>query len=285
MPPRLRLFLMLAPAVGVIGLLFGSGLIVALMRSLNYMPVIGLNDPSFAAYVRVLTSPDFLAAFLLTFHIAFTSTLLSAIIAIAAALLLRRTFPGRGLANVLFQLNLTIPHIVGAIGILYLFSQSGSFARLGHAAGLIARPADFPALVFDPAAIGIILHYVWKEVPFIGLIVLAQMQTIGTDHESTARALGASPWQAFRHALLPMILPGVTAASVICFAFAFGAYEIPALLGASYPQALPVLAYRSFTDVDLNSRPDAMAMAVIITLISAALIQVYTRALRAMVQR
>lgn len=285
MPHRLRLFLMLAPAVGVIGLLFGGGLTFALLRSFNYMPVIGLNDPDLAAYTRVLTNPDFLFSFLLTFHIAFTSTVLAAVIAIAAALLIRATTTGRGIITFLFQLNLTVPHIVGAIGILYLFSQSGSFARLGYAAGLITRPADFPALVFDPAAIGIILHYVWKEVPFIGIVVLAQMQTIGTDHESTARSLGATPWQAFRHALLPVILPGVIAASVIAFAFAFGAYEIPAVLGASYPQALPVLAYRSFTDVDLASRPDAMAMAVIITLISAALIWAYTRALRAMVQR
>jgi putative spermidine/putrescine transport system permease protein len=284
MPHRLRLILMLAPAVAVIGVPFGGGLVVALMRSFNYMPVIGLTDPNLQAYLRVLTNPDFLSSFLLTFHIAFTSTVLSALIAIAAALLIRATQTGRSLITFLFQLNLTVPHIVGAIGILYLFSQSGSFARLGHAAGLIARPGDFPAMVFDPAAIGIILHYIWKEVPFIGIVVLAQMQTIGTNHESVARSLGATPWQAFRHALLPLILPGVIAASVICFAFAFGAYEIPALLGASYPQALPVLAYRSFTDVDLASRPDAMAMAVIITCVSAALIWAYTRALRAMVR-
>ena len=284
MTHRLRLFLMLAPAVAVIGLLFGGGLVFALMRSLNYMPVIGLHDPSFAAYHRVITNPDFLWSFLLTFHIAFTSTLIAALLALAAALLIRATRTGRGLVAFLFQLNLTVPHIVGAIGILYLFSQSGSFARLGYAAGLITRPADFPALVFDPAAIGIMLHYVWKEVPFIGLVILAQMQTIGTDHESTARTLGATPLQAFRHALLPLLLPGLTAASIIAFAFAFGAYEIPALLGASYPQALPVLAYRSFTDVDLASRPDAMAMAVIITCVSAALIWAYTRALRAMVR-
>ena len=67
--------------------------------------------------------------------------------------------------------------------------------------GLIARPGEFPALVFDPWAIGIILQYVWKEVPFIGVIVLAQMQALGTDYESVARSLGANRWQAFRHVL------------------------------------------------------------------------------------
>ncbi|MGL5008363.1 MAG: ABC transporter permease, partial [Paracoccaceae bacterium] len=277
MTDRQRLALMLGPALVVIGVLFGGGLLIALMRSFNYMPVIGLTEPNLDAYRAVLGDADFLQSFLLTFHIAFTATLLSAIIAVGAALLLRGAFAGRGVMRFLFQLNLTVPHIVGAVGILYLFSQSGTFARLGHAAGMIGRPADFPALIYDPYAIGIILHYVWKEVPFIGLIVLAQMQALGTDHEAVARSLGASRGQAFRHVLLPLIAPGVISASVIAFAFAFGASEIPALLGASHPQALPVLAYHSFTDVDLAARPEAMAMAVVIAVMSGAMIWVYLR--------
>ena len=284
MSDRLKIALLLTPALLVIGVLFFGGLLVGLMRSFNYMPVIGLTRPNLDAYIAVFTDREFYLSFLLTFHIAFTSTVLSAIIAIGAALLLRRTFFGRGAINFLFQLNLTVPHIVGAIGILYLFSQSGSFARLGHAAGLIDQPRDFPALVFDPYAIGIILQYVWKEVPFIGVIVLAQMQALGTDYESVARSLGASRWQAFRHVLLPLILPGVLSASVIVFAFTFGAFEIPALLGASHPQALPVLAYKSYTDVDLAARPQAMAMAVIIALLSGLMIWIYLRATRAAVR-
>jgi putative spermidine/putrescine transport system permease protein len=280
MPDRVKIMLLLLPACLVIGGLFLGGLLIGVMRSFNYMPVIGLTEPDLAAYRAVFSNPDFYRSFLLTFHIAFTSTGISAVIAVAAALLLRRTFAGRGLISFLFQLNLTVPHLVGAIGILYLFSQSGMFARLAAEFGMIARPGDFPALVFDPYAIGIILQYVWKEVPFIGVIVLANMQAIGQDHEAVARSLGASRWQAFRHVLLPMILPGVLSASVIVFAFTFGAYEIPAVLGASYPQTLPVLAYRSYTDVDLAARPEAMAMAVVIALLSVGLIAIYLRAAR-----
>jgi len=278
---RLRITLLLAPAMALIGVLFFGGLAVGVMRSFNWMPVIGLTDPNLDAYRAVLTDPDFLRSFLLTFHISFTSTLISAVIAIAAALMLRRTFAGRGAINFLFQLNLTVPHIVGAIGILYLFSQSGFFARMGYHIGLIARPGEFPALVYDPYAIGIILQYVWKEVPFIGVIVLAQMQALGTDYESVARSLGANRWQAFRHVLLPLIMPGVLSASVIVFAFTFGAYEVPLLLGASHPQALPVLAYKTYTDVDLAARPEAMAMAVVIALLSALMIWGYLRLTRA----
>ena len=277
MTDRTRIFILLAPALLIIGVLFFGGLLIGIMRSLNYMPVIGLTQPNFDAYISIFSSREFYLSFLLTFHISFTSTVLSSILAIGAALLLRRQFLGRSIVNFLFQLNLTVPHLVGAIGILYLFSQSGSFARLAAEWGMIARPGDFPALVFDPYAIGIILQYVWKEVPFIGVIVLANMQAIGEDYESVARSLGASRWQSFRYVLLPMIFPGVLSASVIVFAFTFGAYEIPALLGANYPAALPVLAYRKYTDVDLAARPEAMAMAIVIALLSAVMLYLYVR--------
>ena len=285
MPDRLKTALMLAPALIVIGGLFLGGLGVGLVRSLDAASPGLSGGPGAGAYRAVLADPDFLASFALTFHIAFTSTALSAAVAVAAALLLRRSVPGRAVIGFLFQLNLTVPHVVGAIGILYLFGQSGSFARLAHAAGLIERPADFPELLFDARAIGIILTYVWKEVPFIGLVVLAQMRALGTDYEAVARSLGAGRWQAFRHVLLPMILPGLLAASAIVFAFAFGAYEIPALLGPSHPQALPVLVWRGFTDVDLAARPQAMAMAMVIAGLAGAMIWLYLRAVRAGVRK
>ena len=277
MSDRVTIFLLLLPAMLFIVLLFFGGLAIGLMRSFNYMPFIGLLEPNLEAYFRIFTSTEFLRSFILTFHIAFTSTVISSVLAIGAALLLRRQFLGRAVVNFLFQLNLTVPHLVGAIGILYLFSQSGSFARLAAEWGMIERPRDFPALVFDPYAIGIILQYVWKEIPFIGIIVLANLQSLGEDYESVARSLGATRWQAFRYVLLPLIFPGVLSASVIVFAFTFGAYEIPAILGANYPAALPVLAYRKYTDVDLAARPEAMAMAIVIALLSAVMIYLYVR--------
>lgn len=277
MTDRTRIFLLLAPALVVLGGLFLTGLGLGLLRSLRYMPVLGLTTPDLAAYRAVLTSPGFLASLGLSLWIACVSTLIAAVLAVLSALLLRQTFPGRAVISFLFQLNLTVPHLVGAIGILYLFSQSGSFARLAYAGGLIAAPAEFPALTQDPFAIGIILQYVWKEVPFIGLILLANLATLNPGHEAAARTLGASRWQAFRHVLLPMLMPGLGAASALVFAFAFGAYEIPLILGASAPEALPVLAYRSFTAVDLATRPEAYAMAMIIALIGAGLLTIYAR--------
>ena len=277
MTQRTRIILLLAPAVLLLGGLFLAGLGFGLVRSLRYMPVIGLTEPDLQAYAAVLSAPGFIASLRLSLWIAGSSTLISAAIALAAALLLRETFPGRRLMGVLFQLNLTIPHVVGALGILYLFSQSGSFARLAHAAGLISGPGEFPALTHDPYAIGIILTYVWKEVPFIALVLLAKLQTIGPEHETAARSLGATRWQAFAHVLLPLLTPALVASSAVVFAFSLGAYEIPLLLGASAPEALPIRAWQGFTDVDLTSRPEAYATAMIIAAIGAALLALYAR--------
>ncbi len=285
MTGRANPFWLLAPALLVLGGLFLSALGLTLIRSFRYMPVIGLTEPDLAAYAAVLASPGFLASLGLSLWIAVASTGISAVLALGAALLLRQTFPGRRLIGFLVQMNLTVPHVVGAVGMAYLVSQSGVFARLAHAAGVIDAPGQFPALTQDPFAIGIILLYVWKEVPFITLILLANLQSIGADHEATARSLGASPWQAFRHVTLPMLRPGLLAASALVFAFAFGAYEIPLLLGASTPKALPVLAWQSYTNVDLAARPEAAAMAVIIALIGLATLLAYAHFAQPMADR
>lgn len=272
---RYKPYILLSPALLVILVLFIGGLFFGLIRSFNYFPLIGLTEPNLQAYRNILTSNGFLQSLVLTLHIAITSTVISMILAVLAGLVLRENFRGKKLMTFLFQLNLPIPHIVGAIGILFLFTQGGYLARLAFAINFIEQPADFPELVFDRFAIGIIAEYVWKEIPFIGVVVLAILQSIGDDYESLAQTLGANRWQRFRYVLLPLIMPGVLSVSVIVLAFTFGAFEIPFILGQSFPQHLSVLAVRNYTNPDLNARPEAMATAIVIAILSTILILIY----------
>lgn len=274
---RLQIILMLAPALAVIGGLFIGGLVLALVQSFGYLPLIGRNEPSLAAYHHIFGQEAFYRSLWLTGWIALTSTVLSTILAILCALMLRRIARGQRWLSFLFQLNIPIPHLVGAIGVLFLFSQSGWLARLAYLAQLINEPADFPALVFDPYAFGIILEYVWKETCFIGVILLAVLQSLGEDYEDVARTLGANRWQRFRYVLLPLLRRGILSTSVLVFAFSFGAFEVPLLLGQRYPSALPVLAYRYYTDADLNARAEAMALNVIITVLITGLVFIYLK--------
>lgn len=272
---RTRLILALAPALAVVLALFGGGWGLGLAGSLGWQPWLGQSRLSLAAYADLLSRADFLASLGLTLWIALASTALSSVLALAGALFLRRLTWGRRWATFVFQLNLPIPHSVGAIAMLLLLGQSGFLARLGRLTGLIATPADFPALIFDPLALGIILEYSWKATTFIGVNVLAALLVLGDEYEASARTLGAGPWQRFRRVILPLVSPSLVAAAVLSFAFAFGAFEVPFLLGQRYPSALPVLAYRSYVDVDLNARPEAMAISMIISAITAAAVVLY----------
>lgn len=260
----LRIWLLLTPAVATLALLFVGGVIVGLGQSLDYLPLLGRNTPTFSHYLVILRSRDFYLSLGLTLYIATVSTLLATVLAVGVALLLRRAFAGSRVITWIVQLPLPVPHLVAAAGFVLLLTQSGLLARVGYQLGWLTQPSQFPVLVFDRWQIATILVYLWKEIPFIGLVVLAILKGMGAEYEEVAQTLGANRWQRFRYVLLPLIMPGITVTAVIVFAFVFGSFEIPLLLGQRYPNVLPVTAYRLYVDPDLARRPEAMAMGIII---------------------
>jgi putative spermidine/putrescine transport system permease protein len=272
-------FLLLAPTLLILIFLFGGGVLLGLMQSFNYMPVIGLVEPNLEAYSAMFRDEQFMASVLLTLWISFAATLLTLVFSILTALALRRGFSGKPAVTFFYQLPITIPHIVAAVGTLFLFSQSGLLARFAFHAGLIETQAQFPQLVNDRWGFGIIHVYLWKQIPFVGVIVLSILQSLGDDYEELARGLGAGRWQVFRHVLMPLIIPGILPAALICFAYTFGSFEVPFLLGRPYPAMLSVLAYRLYEHVDLNARPQAIAMAVLMALFLFGITLVYRRLL------
>ena len=267
-----RTWAALTPAVTLVLTLFGGAVVLALVRSFGLLGTDPSARPSLDAYRRLLVDPEVGRSLLLTLHVAVVSSTLVVVLGIGAALLLRGLGRGRRLTTTLFQLNLPVPHVIGAVAILSLLGQSGLLSRAATRIGMIDEPASFPALVFDPYAIGIIVQYVWKEVPFVGIVALAILHSTGDDLEEAARTLGATSWQRLRHVTLPLLLPGVLSAAVIVFAFTFGTFEVPLLLGSSFPAVLPVLAHQRYTDVDLASRPEAMAISAVITLLVLAVV-------------
>ncbi len=277
---KYSILLMLAPALAVIILLFMGGLLFGLMQSVNYMPIIGLRDFSLDAYRSIFSDRQFLGSLALTLGVSISATLLTVVFSIITALALRQTFIGKRMVNFLYQFPITIPHLVIAIGTMLLFSQSGVFSRFATSLGIISTQSQFPILVYDDLGIGIIFVYLWKQIPFVGLIVLSILQSSGNDFEELAHSLGANKWQSFRHVLLPLIIPGILPASIICFAFVFGSYEVPFLLGKPYPTVLSVLAYRLYEDTDLKSRPQAMAIAIFIAVFVSILVLAYKKVIK-----
>jgi putative spermidine/putrescine transport system permease protein len=276
LPDWARPWVLLAPALAVVIVLFMGGLALGFLQSLNYMPIIGKYEANLDSYVEIFNDRVFWESLWLSIRIAFISTAISIVLAVATALLIYRTARGRRVTTFIYQFNLPIPHIVGAVAMLFLLAQGGLLSRITFALGLTDAPADFPPLTNDRGAVGIIAEYVWKETIFIGVVVLAALAHGVDDFEDLARTLGAGRWKRFWHVILPLITPAIVSTSVIVFAFGFGAFEVPFLLGQPYPSALPVLAYRAYTDVDLNARSEAMAISMVIAVIAAVAVFTYT---------
>jgi putative spermidine/putrescine transport system permease protein len=274
---------MVAPALTVVLVLFGGGLCLGLLQGLGYLPSAGMTGLTLDHFAGVLTDPDFLPSLLMTFGVATTATVIAAGCSLVMALLFTFMMQQHRLLTFVFQIPLTVPHLVIAVAVVFLLTPTGLVARLLSAAGLIAQPADFPLLVNDRWGIGIIVAYVWKEIPFITLMLLSALRHGGLELLEVGKTLKAGPWQRFRHIVLPIIFPSLGAACLIVFAYTFGAFEVPYLLGRTYPLMLPVWAYKHYSDVDLLARPEGIATGLLIALVVALLVvvsQVATRAAR-----
>lgn len=277
LPRWARISLLLAPAMLVVITFFVGGVAQALVQSLGYLPFLPARPWSLNAYGQVWTDPAVRASVWLTVRVTVLSTAAAAVLGVAAALTIRRLGRGRGAVAALFGATLAVPHLVAAVCMLLLLSQSGWLSRLSHAVGLTATQADFPALTNDAFGWGIIAAYVWKETPFIAVLALAALGRGADQLEDAARTLGAGPWQRLRHVTIPILAAPVAAGSVLVFAFAASSYEVPYLLGRPYPTTLPVVAYQLYRDTDLTSRPQAMAVALVIAALTMAVVAVYLR--------
>ncbi len=268
MRPPLAGALALAPALVILGLLVAVGIGYAVAQSLGMLPLAGDAAVGLDAYRALATEEGGAggvwgsAAF--TLWVSAASTLVALALALATAGWLDRPAGRlrRGATGVM-HINLAIPHVVWAIGVLLVLSQSGLVARMAAAIGVISEPAEFPLLVRDPLGIGIILHYATKEAPFLALVAYALIRARPRDLDSTARSLGMTGMRRFRMLTLPTVLPGLGIASALVIAFVFGAYEAPVVLGMDSPRMLSVVGLDMFSASDLTLRPQAMALGVL----------------------
>lgn len=265
--------LLLAPALSVVLVLFGGGALEAVLQSLGRQPYLDTGGGlDLDAYRALWTDPALRGSIGLTLRLALLSTVLATGLGIGCAVLVHNLRRGRRLVSVVLQSSLPVPHLVGALCMLLLLSQSGLLSRLSHAAGLTGGARDFPALTNDGFGWAILAEYVWKETPFVAVVALSALSAGVRDLEDVARTLGAGRWRRLRHVVLPVLRPAVLSASVLVLAFTLGSYEVPLLLGQPYPATLPVLAYQTYRDTDLAARPAAMALSVLLTALTAVLV-------------
>ena len=273
---RFRIVLMLAPALTVLIVLYLGSLILALLQSFGYAPVYQINTfPTLRYYAELFNTPSFWTSMFYTFYYALVPTALGLVISIFLALTMRKRFPRKAAFQYVYKLPLMIPYLVGVSLTVLMFSNGGVLARILHALGIIDNPSQFPRILYDHSGLGVMIVYIWKQVPFMTLIIYSVLLGLGPESEEASATLGASRWQTFRHVTLPQIMPGIITGTAIVFAFNFGSFETPYILGGGFPNTLPVEAWRGFDDADYSRRLGAMAIVMIITLISGGLLFTY----------
>ena len=158
----------------------------------------------------------------------------------AAYALARRDFRGKNLLMGLFLLPLMIPPITYGIPLATVMYQA-------HIAGTI---------------FGVILANMIPAVPFMILVMTPFIEQIDANLESAARVFGANTFRLFWHVLLPLLAPGILAASLLVLVRTIGMFELTFLTAGPDSQTLVVALYYAVfaAGVRAPQSVDAMAM-------------------------
>jgi multiple sugar transport system permease protein len=124
---------------------------------------------------------------------------------------------------------------------------------------------------------GIIWVYQLVTLPLLIWVLRSYFEDISPDIEQAAMVDGYPWWQIFWQILLPLVRPGLAAAALLAFVFAWNNFIFPLVLGASNTQTVTVsaLGYLSSAQSFFNRMAAASVVASIPQIILALSIQRY----------
>jgi putative spermidine/putrescine transport system permease protein len=178
-----------------------------------------------------------------TLRVAAWVTLLTAVFGAPEAYILNRMrAPWRGIFLLVVLGPLLISVVARTLGWALLFGgEAGAVNRALLHLGLIREPITF---MFTEAGMIVALTHVLM--PYMVLSVWAALQRIDPNTENAAASLGASALSILQRIVVPQILPGILAGSIIVFALAASAFATPAIIGGRRLKVASTLAYDEF---------------------------------------
>ncbi|HEY7469649.1 MAG TPA: ABC transporter permease [Acidimicrobiia bacterium] len=166
-------------------------------------------------------------------------------------------------SNFLMLFPLVTPEIVMGVALFLVFDLLYDFVPFG-------TPAQF-------------LGHVTFSISFVVIIMRGRLFAIGRDYEEAAMDLGASPWQAMRRVLLPLLSPAILASFAIVFAISIDDFVISQFLVAGADSVtIPVKLYAG---ARLAPPPSLNALATILMVVTISAIVLAGLAFRAWKRR
>jgi molybdate transport system permease protein len=172
--------------------------------------------------------------------------------------LARKRFRGRLLLDTLVSLPLVMPPVATGLVLLMLL------APRGVAGGMLAR-------------LGIDIVFTWKAVviamavmglPLMVRTARAGFEQVDRRYEQVASTLGASPLRVFLTVTLPLALPSVAAAAVLCFARALGEFGATIMVAGSIPGSTRTLAVAIYSFAETGRDAEAATLVVVSAVIA-----------------
>jgi spermidine/putrescine transport system permease protein len=178
-------------------------------------------------YTR-LVDPLYGGILVRSFAISLVSTLLCLVLGFPLALFIARSGRHRNLYLNLVMIPFWTSFLVRTYAWMFLLRDTGLINTVLLALGIIHQP--LPLLYNDCA---VILGLVYGYLPFMVLPLYTTLEKLDRSLIEAAADLGARPWTAFTHVMLPLSMPGIRAGSILVFISCIGAYLTPDLLGGS----------------------------------------------------
>lgn len=160
---------------------------------------IGLDN-----YIRAINDTHFWDTLIWTLMFTAVSVSIELVIGMGLALLMKRKMPGQGLIRTAVLIPWAIPTVVAGIIWTQFFSQNGMINYILQTFQLTEEPLSWLGNQWL-AKLSILIADIWKNTPYMSLLLLSGLLTISKDYYEAAQIDGATRWQQFTRITLPLI--------------------------------------------------------------------------------
>lgn len=199
-------------------------------------------DTSFtlANYVRIFSDSYYLGGLWTTLWLSgFVTVICLALALPLARWVVHHAGRAKGLIIGISILPLICGALLPTLGLVNLLSPLGFINGALKSMGLIQSSLPLLGNIS-----GVTIGLVQAFLPLMVLPLINTIERIPLDYEKAAMSLGASPFVVWRRVLLPLMLPGIVAGSLLVFCAALTAFVTPQILGQGKVVTFASLAYQ-----------------------------------------
>lgn len=200
----------------------------------------------------------------LSFAVAVLATGFAFVIGVGLAYLLaRRRVPGRELVDAVVTLPLVLPPTVLGYYLLVLLGTRSPIGRWWEA--VFGAPLTF---TWQAAVVAATIH----ALPLMVKSARAAIEDVPLEVEDAGRTLGAGEWRVFLTITAPLAWRGLFAATALAFARALGDFGVTIMIAGNIPGRTQTAAVAIYDAVQAGRDNDALALVVVISLASVAIL-------------